>query len=618
MGYISFYRKWRPQTFDEIIGQEYNIQTLKNVLDGNRLSHSYIFCGPRGTGKTSTARILAKAINCREGISSSPCNKCDSCRSISEGSNMDVIEIDAASNRGINEIRELREKVKYLPNELKKKVYIIDEIHMLTTEAFNALLKVLEEPPEHVIFIMATTEPNKVIPTIMSRCQRFDFYPIPPDLIKERLSHIAGAENISITPAALDLVAKNAEGSLRDADGILEQLAAYSDEEIGPAEVVKLLGVVDIEVLFEFVDILASRDIKKGLMITDRIIRGNQGLKDFTVELIDHLYNLYTAKNFDSPGKLIDLSRDYLERYRRQAEKLQNEEINYYMEHFTELLKQIKWGESSRTFFKSSVIRALNFIVLDDSRLEKKARAWDSRLDAIERKVNGSLSRTAPPVPETGRGLDIISRNDMEEPVQDSPAGIIRDEDAAREIEESHVIDNNGAGKKVKDTDELALVESNMDRILEKLKKTRIAVHAMFVEAGPGRIEDGILYFYLEENKQWHKEHLNKSVNSAIIASVINEVTGKKYGVRFEAGDVKEKNGKNSPPGGPPEEDPPENVREPEDEYEGKGDAGREKKAGKNDGQAAGKERQEGAAGESGAGDEDIMKYFKKKFEIKE
>jgi len=264
------------------------------------------------------------------------------------------------------------------------------------------------------------------------------------------------------------------------------------------------------------------------------------------------------------------------------------------------------------------VIRALNFIVLDDSKLEKKARAWDSRLDAIERKVNGSLSRTAPPVPETGRDLDIISRNDMEEPVQDSPAGIIRDEDAAREIEESHVIDNNGAGKKVKDTDELALVESNMDRILEKLKKTRIAVHAMFVEAGPGRIEDGILYFYLEENKQWHKEHLNKSVNSAIIASVINEVTGKKYGVRFEAGDVKEKNGKNSPPGRPPEEDPPENVREPEDEYEGKGDAGREKKAGKNDGQAAGKERQEGAAGESGAGDEDIMKYFKKKFEIKE
>jgi DNA polymerase III subunit gamma/tau len=621
MGYISFYRKWRPQTFDEIIGQEYNIQTLKNVLDGNRLSHSYIFCGPRGTGKTSTARILAKAINCIEGISSSPCNKCNSCRSISDGSNMDVIEIDAASNRGINEIRELREKVKYLPNELRKKVYIIDEIHMLTTEAFNALLKVLEEPPEHVIFIMATTEPNKVIPTIMSRCQRFDFYPIPPDLIKERLSHIAGVEKISITDTALDLVAKNAEGSLRDADGILEQLAAYSDEKIGPAEVVKLLGVVDIEVLFEFVDILASRDIKKGLMITDRIIRGNQGLKDFTVELIDHLYNLYTAKNYDSPHKLIDLSRDYLERYRRQADKLQNEEIDYYMEHFTELIKQINWGESSRTFFKSSVIRALNFIVFDDSKLEKKARAWESRLDSIERKVNGSIPRTEPPGPaaEAGRGMDIISRSDVEEPARDDPAGIIRDEDAAREIEESHVADNNSAGKKVKGDNEIALIESNMDRILEKLKKARIAVHAMFVEAGPGRIEDGILYFYLEENKQWHKDHLNKSVNSAIIASVINEVTGKKYGVRFETGDVREKNGKNSLPGGPPEEeDPPISVREPEEDYEEKGDAGLEKKAGKNDLQAAGKDGQKDPGGESGAGDKDIMEYFEKKFEIKE
>jgi len=183
MGYISLYRKWRPQSFDEVVGQKYNIQTLKNVLASKRLSHSYIFCGPRGTGKTSTARILAKAVNCEKGITPEPCNKCENCKSITAGSNVDVIEIDAASNRGINEIRELREKVRYLPNSLRKKVYIIDEVHMLTVEAFNALLKVLEEPPEHVIFIMATTEPDKVIPTIMSRCQRFDFNPVPLKLV---------------------------------------------------------------------------------------------------------------------------------------------------------------------------------------------------------------------------------------------------------------------------------------------------------------------------------------------------------------------------------------------------------------------------------------------------
>jgi len=191
MNYISFYRKRRQQNFEEIIGQEYNIRTIRNAISNNRISHSYIFCGPRGTGKTSTARILAKALNCTKGITPDPCNKCENCISISNGSSVDVVEIDAASNRGINEIRELREKVKYLPNILRKKVYIIDEVHMLTTEAFNALLKVLEEPPEHVIFIMATTEPNKVIPTILSMCQRFDFFPIPMDKIKERLQKIA-------------------------------------------------------------------------------------------------------------------------------------------------------------------------------------------------------------------------------------------------------------------------------------------------------------------------------------------------------------------------------------------------------------------------------------------
>ncbi|HAJ95358.1 MAG TPA: hypothetical protein DCP02_03895, partial [Actinobacteria bacterium] len=545
MGYISFYRKWRPQDFDEIVGQKYNVQTLKNVLAGDRLSHSYMFSGPRGTGKTSTARILAKAVNCAEGITPSPCNKCDNCKTISNGNNVDVIEIDAASNRGINEIRELREKVKYLPNNLRKKIYIIDEVHMLTTEAFNALLKVLEEPPEHVIFIMATTEPNKVIPTIMSRCQRFEFHPIPLDLIRKRLREIAKEEKISITDSALGLVAKYADGSLRDADGILEQLAAYSEGKIGPKEVVALLGVVDLEVLFEFVDILAGRDVRKGLGMINRIVKSNQNLKDFVSELMDHLYNLYVVKNYNKPSEAIDLSKDYLDKYKKQANGLQNEEIEYYLEHFTELLKQVKWGESSKTFFKSSAIQAINYIVLDDRQLEKKTKLWDARLSAIERQLNNSLKETDNKEAAAAR-LDIINEESTEKSEENNSRSIINEEEIIREIEKTAAgelpEENIKKEKPVSKDGNGDPVSDNIDRILEILKKKKISVHAMFIESEPGRIEDGTVYFYLEENQKWHREHLNKSANLDIISAVIEEVTGKKYMVKFETGKTEKKN----------------------------------------------------------------------------
>jgi len=635
MGYISFYRKWRPQDFDEIVGQKHNVQTLKNMLAGDRLSHSYMFSGPRGTGKTSTARILAKAVNCVEGITPSPCNKCDNCKTISNGNNVDVIEIDAASNRGINEIRELREKVKYLPNNLRKKIYIIDEVHMLTTEAFNALLKVLEEPPEHVIFIMATTEPNKVIPTIMSRCQRFEFYPVPLDLIRKRLKEIAKEEKISITDSALGLVAKYADGSLRDADGILEQLAAYSEGKIGPKEVVALLGVVDLEVLFEFIDILAGRDVKKGLGMINRIVKSNQNLKDFVSELMDHLYNLYVVKNYNKPSEAIDLSKDYLDKYKKQADGLQNEEIEYYLEHFTELLKQVKWGESSKTFFKSSAIQAINYIMLDDRQLEKKTRVWDARLSAIERHLNNSLKEMDSKETTIAK-LDIISEENIEKSEEDNSQNIISDEEIVGKIEKTVVLE--GPEEDTKEEEPVPKsrdgdpVIDNIDRILEVLKKKRIAVHAMFIEAEPGRIEDGTVYFYLEENKKWHKEHLNKSVNLDIISSVIKEVTGKKYKVKFETGKTVKKNPlKNriaavdpyeeidGPQAGGPAhgEDPDKDsedgaVKKDNNAKEIKA-AGIKKDKSKNDPVEGPVEKDSNKGGK-----EDIMKYFEKKFEIKE
>lgn len=590
MNYISFYRKWRPQNFDEIIGQEYNIRTIKNAISNNRLSHSYIFCGPRGTGKTSTARILAKALNCKKGITPDPCNKCENCVSISNGSSVDVVEIDAASNRGINEIRELREKVKYLPNILRKKVYIIDEVHMLTTEAFNALLKVLEEPPEHVIFIMATTEPNKVIPTILSRCQRFDFFPIPMDKIKERLQKIAKKEKITMSGPALDLISKYADGSLRDADGILEQLAAFGGDKIEVEDVTSLLGVIDLELLFELTDILIKKNLTGGLLLVNKITGSNQNLKVFTAGFLDHLYDLYVIKNYDNPFEIISLSDDYREKYRDQAGKLEKEEIEFYMELFTELLKQVKWGEDSKVFFKTTIIKAVNFIVLDKKDIEKKTRIIEAQIEALKEEMGRIKSAQKS---GTGNSEDLETKAGTDN-YEDEEGDFINSQEINKmvnevEIQSKYTVDKEktdkpvpkkdaGTGEK-EDSDLINLINNNIETISQNIKKKKISVHAMFAEAKPARIENGILYFSLDEKKEWHKDHLNKNNNIELISGVIKEVTGKGYRIKFELG--KKKNKDNNP------------------EYTGNKE--KVKHPGKNK-----------------AGDKDVLNYFEEKFDIKE
>ena len=545
MGYISFYRKWRPQDFGEIIGQEYNVRTIKNAISNNRLSHCYIFCGPRGTGKTSTARILAKALNCIKGTTPDPCNKCENCISISDGYSMDVVEIDAASNRGINEIRELREKVKYLPNILRKKVYIIDEVHMLTTEAFNALLKVLEEPPDHVLFIMATTEPNKVIPTIMSRCQRFDFFPIPMDKIKDRLQKIAKSEKITISDSALSLISKYADGSLRDADGILEQLAAFGEDKIEVRDVISLLGVTDLDMLFEFTDILIEKNLTGGLLLVNKITGSNQNLKVFVSEFLDHLYDLYVIKNYNNPFEIVNISEDYKDKYLNQAKKLQKEEIEFYMELFTDLLKQIKWGEGSKVFFKSAVVRAINFIVLDEKEIGKKTRLMETQIESLRKEIDKINSMqegnknyhnhradVGTSVYENEEDdFDIINSNEIDKMVSEV------------EIQSKHKVSGGKANKSEmadagveKKDEEISLINNNLDKISQSLKKKKISVHAMFTEAVPYKIENGTLYFYLDKEKEWHKDHLNKIKNIELISSVIKEVTGKDFKIKFELG----------------------------------------------------------------------------------
>ena len=303
-----FYRKWRPQTLAEVVGQEQVTQTLLNALKNGRVSHAYLFCGPRGTGKTSTGRILAKAVNCLTNGKGEPCNTCPMCQAITEGRALDMIEIDAASNRGIDDIRDLRERVNYAPNQARYKVYIVDEVHMLTKEASNALLKTLEEPPPYVIFVLATTEAHKVIPTILSRCQRFDFRRISQTDVISKLTHICSTEGIHMEPEALQLIAKAATGSLRDAENLLEQLTTYYGSDVGLHQVQAILGITGDFRTKELVKHIINNDVSAGVITINSVNSDGLDLKQFNRELVEYLRGLLLIKTGSSEA--VDLTAE--------------------------------------------------------------------------------------------------------------------------------------------------------------------------------------------------------------------------------------------------------------------------------------------------------------------
>ena len=321
-----FYRKWRPQTLTELVGQEHVTQTLANALKTGRVAHAYLFCGPRGTGKTSTGRILAKAVNCQKGGKGEPCNACALCQAITEGRAMDVVEIDAASNRGIDDIRDLRERVNFAPNVAKYKVYIVDEVHMLTEPAANALLKTLEEPPPHVKFVLATTEPHKVPTTILSRCQRFDFRRIPQAAMVSRLTGICEQEGIAIEPAALKLIARSATGSMRDAENLLEQLVAYYGNEIEPHQVQAILGITGDPRAQELAKYIIDRDVSAGLATINGVTNDGLDLRQFNRELVEYLRGLLLIKA--GADEAIDLTPEAVEEMKTLAARASLDQIS--------------------------------------------------------------------------------------------------------------------------------------------------------------------------------------------------------------------------------------------------------------------------------------------------
>jgi DNA polymerase-3 subunit gamma/tau len=356
MSYIVLARKWRPQGFDDLVGQETVVKTFENAISGDKIVHAYLFSGPRGVGKTSSARILAKALNCEERAGSGPCGKCQSCLAITDGASVDVFEIDGASNNSVDAVRELRETVKYAPSGGKYKIYIIDEVHMLSTSAFNALLKTLEEPPEHVIFIFATTEPKKIPSTILSRCQHHAFRRISKNRIKEQLKKITDSEKIDIRDGALDMIAKAADGSMRDALTLLDQAYSFSDS-ITEQELQSLLGLPEIEVIHNLSETILTGNISETLVIIKELTDRGSDLRQLTKELVEHFRNIAIVKVSDDAGGLLEFSEDEVQRYKKYALGVNIEQLTLFMSELLSLEGEVRNAINPRYTLELGLLR---------------------------------------------------------------------------------------------------------------------------------------------------------------------------------------------------------------------------------------------------------------------
>ncbi len=601
MKHTTLYRKWRPKRFGGIVGQEPVVRTLKRAIETDRVAHAYLFSGPRGTGKTSTAKVLAMGLNCEQGPTPEPDGTCESCRAIVNNSSMDVLEMDAASNRGIDEIRELRDKVNLAPAGGRMKVYIIDEVHMLTTEAFNALLKMLEEPPEHVIFVLATTEKHKVLPTIISRCQSFDFRRPSVETLAKKLKEIADAEGIEAESEALTVIAREGKGSFRDAEGLLDQLSSFAESGITASMVRELLGSVGPEALLETTYALHERRAADALKILDRLSNEGKDLGQFAGELISHLRNLMLLPHAPEIA-FAEVGADERGPLEEQANAVPTAEVVRLVEALGDALGRVKRGADPKLELE------LTFLKLARNYTEPSIDALLQRLETLEQAVaNGDFATRAPrvSVPEPAKAVareeEKAQPEDTREP-EPSSGPEPENSDQVDDAEESG--DGRGAGQH----SDLA-AQAQWSQVIGDLKRGRQALTAaVYGEARVESFDGKVLGLVFPEEQKFFLGMAKDRKHIEELHKVLEERVGSKPRLEVRAADEPSGAGasaaKQESRPSPPVETAPV-ADEPLEAWELEGDEGLEEPGSAN-----------GSGGAEAAADDDIIRDQREVFEI--
>lgn len=533
---ISLYRKYRPIRFEDVIGQAHVTRTLVNAIKQDRVSHAYLFAGPRGTGKTTTAKILAMSLNCEAGggaATISPDGSCSRCQAIRRGQSMDVIEIDAASNRGIDDIRDIRDNVHFAPVEGRMKVYIVDEVHMLTTEAFNALLKMLEEPPAHVIFILATTEPHKVLPTILSRCQRFDFRRPTLVEVSNVLKGVAAKEGIQVSENTLAVIARAAAGSFRDAIGTLDQLASYCESAISLQDALALLGVAEQDLLFELVDIAAEANTKEALLFVERLAQNGADFNQFMRDLLGHLRDLYVVRHMEDTPAGLAATEERLESLRSQANRSATGELVHFIDCIGEAQRAVRQGADPRLELELVLIR------LTQPHADRSLRGLAARLERLEagetreqRRQRASEPRDdqgeAPGLAEARPRATSASQSGGRPAAEAEPG--IPEVLKADTIATTPLPESPAAG-----APQVPLSIDHLKRawgvLLERIKGRRPGLHAVVAEGKPDTLEGSTLVIRFPHGMDFQAGQLESPDNALLMAEELQALTGRRLQV---------------------------------------------------------------------------------------